>query len=277
MFLPFRLSPWRENRLPLHLYSIGSHVQQYQTRPHGYPAWQIFFTIEGSGSFSLSNQRQCSLQKNQLLIIPEGQNHEYKPIGNEDWLLAYVGFTGDLAQSFVYDCQLPLNKPITIVRTTALFNQIEQLWNSSGHPTANQLSIISVKLYEFLVTLLDKLQETEPKENVTDSHNIDKALQKAIHYMNNHYTEKISIANIANVVGYSPQHFQKLFKNSYGTTPHTYLQRIRMQQAKLWLEEDTTVPIKEIAWRLGMEPNYFNRIFKEYEQITPKQYRQQLK
>ncbi|MNO34558.1 Bifunctional transcriptional activator/DNA repair enzyme AdaA [compost metagenome] len=94
--------------------------------------------------------------------------------------------------------------------------------------------------------------------------------------MQEHFTETLQMSNIAHVVGYSVQHFMRIFREAYGITPHAYLQGLRLNQAVKWLEEHQDVLIKEIAGRLGLEPNYFIRAFKKAYGTAPGMYREKL-
>src|SRR4029077_14931858 len=42
---------------------------------------------------------------------------------------------------------------------------------------------------------------------------------------------KLSLNRLAHEVGLSPQHFARLFKATYGTTPHQYVQTLRIDAA----------------------------------------------
>src|SRR5262249_9784079 len=42
---------------------------------------------------------------------------------------------------------------------------------------------------------------------------------------------KLSLSRLAQEVGLSPQHFARLFKATYGTTPHQYVQTLRIEAA----------------------------------------------
>jgi AraC family transcriptional regulator len=62
---------------------------------------------------------------------------------------------------------------------------------------------------------------------------------------------KLSLSRLAEEVGLSPQHFARLFKSTYGTTPHQYVQRLRIEAAVEALRRDPTVPIGEVAFACG--------------------------
>jgi AraC family transcriptional regulator len=62
---------------------------------------------------------------------------------------------------------------------------------------------------------------------------------------------KLSLSRLAQEVGLSPQHFARLFKSTYGTTPHHYVQTLRIEAAVDALRRDPTVPIAQVALACG--------------------------
>ena len=56
---------------------------------------------------------------------------------------------------------------------------------------------------------------------------------------------------LAQEVGLSPHHFARLFKATYGTTPHQYVQTLRIDAAVEALRRDLSVPIADVALACG--------------------------
>lgn len=128
---------------------------------------------------------------------------------------------------------------------------------------------ISVLLYRFLLNLrvAKKSKDAKPFPPAEVPHN--EMLKKALALMNQHYTEPLLISNLARAVGYSVQHFQHLFQQEYGCTPHKYLQNLRLERAMQIIRESPALPIQDVAQNLGMEPSYLIRIFRKTYGYTP--------
>jgi AraC family transcriptional regulator len=62
---------------------------------------------------------------------------------------------------------------------------------------------------------------------------------------------RLSLNRLAQEVGLSPHHFARLFKATYGTTPHQYVQMLRIDAAVEALRQDPAVPIADVALACG--------------------------
>jgi len=84
----------------------------------------------------------------------------------------------------------------------------------------------------------------------------------------------VSLSALAELVGLSPFHFARAFKNSTGLPPRRYQIILRMDRAKTLLAT-TDLSVTEIAAQLGYDdPGYFARLFGREVGCTPRAYRQ---
>ena len=88
-----------------------------------------------------------------------------------------------------------------------------------------------------------------------------------------HYAQPLTLADIAQHVFTSPYHFARVFKDATGQSPMAYLTDVRMARAKgLLVEGDLTV--KEIAAAVGYrDAHYFSRAFRREQGVSPSDYR----
>jgi transcriptional regulator GlxA family with amidase domain len=101
----------------------------------------------------------------------------------------------------------------------------------------------------------------------------DEQIQKAQQWMEKNYENKFSIDEVAESIGISPRHFNRRFKTATGETPLAYLQRLRIENAKRFLER-TRDTVNEITWKVGYEDiNSFRRLFIKHTGLSPKNYR----
>ena len=84
----------------------------------------------------------------------------------------------------------------------------------------------------------------------------------------------IGLVDMAAVVGYSPDHFARLFRQTFRVSPYQYLLGRRIERAKTMLR-DRSVPIATVAVACGFSSqSHLNAVFKRHTGVTPGRYRQ---
>lgn len=94
-------------------------------------------------------------------------------------------------------------------------------------------------------------------------------------YMKAHFAEKITLGMLSKHFGFNPNYLIKRFFDKTGMTPIQYLQEIRLEKAKEYLEF-TDLPISEVAEMVGWTQAYFSKILKKRTGLPPSQYRDSL-
>lgn len=92
-------------------------------------------------------------------------------------------------------------------------------------------------------------------------------------YIDQHFTETLSVTEIASVFELSDDYFYKLFKKATGQTPIAYILQLRIHYAKQLLRT-TDLMISDIGYEVGFDStSYFSKTFKKLSGMTPRQYR----
>lgn len=94
-----------------------------------------------------------------------------------------------------------------------------------------------------------------------------------LEFIERHYAEEISLDALAKSAGISCSETIRCFKQTMQTTPYHYLINLRLEKAKILLEE-TTFPIGQIALQTGFsQQSYFGKCFREKMNCSPREYR----
>jgi AraC family transcriptional regulator len=84
----------------------------------------------------------------------------------------------------------------------------------------------------------------------------------------------LSLHRLAQEVGLSPHHFARLFKATYGTTPHQYVQTLRIDAAVAALRREPAAPIAEIALACGFaSQSHMTELMRRRLGVTPRMLR----
>lgn len=115
--------------------------------------------------------------------------------------------------------------------------------------------------------------KTHPTSKIVSSESI---IQNALIYINSHYTEALSLENIANYANCNAAHLSESFHKKMNLTIKQYITILRIKRAKKLLVT-TTAPISSIAYESGFSSlASFNRNFLEQENLSPTSYRKNL-
>ncbi len=125
--------------------------------------------------------------------------------------------------------------------------------------------------------LLQILKSVEEKKRGTVKkpapavHNL--LVKKAVDYIESHYSEKLSLKEIAEKLYVTPNYLSDLFKRHTGKNISVYITDVRLEKAKEYL----TIPecnVASISERVGIgNSRYFSNIFKKKYGMTPSEYR----
>lgn len=104
-----------------------------------------------------------------------------------------------------------------------------------------------------------------------------KVVELAKKYINEHFTEPLTLEKVAEVVFVSPSYLSRLFSNEVGMGFMEYVTQLRLEKAKQLLGEKDA-KVFEVGEKVGYDnPQYFSRIFKKYTGISPTEYKDGLK
>jgi AraC-like DNA-binding protein len=86
--------------------------------------------------------------------------------------------------------------------------------------------------------------------------------------IDNFFYKSIDLDTMAKEANFSKFHFIRLFKRTYGKTPHQYLIHVRIAKAKLFLK--SSAPVSTICFWVGFDSiSSFTGLFKKATGFTP--------
>lgn len=135
----------------------------------------------------------------------------------------------------------------------------------------NQLEGWKTLLYAaflHLIVLLSRAYDASPEHN-----DMVLNIARPITYIGKHFTESISVVDLARMANMSVRHFTRIFHNVYNISPNNYIIQIRIQNSYSLLR-NSNLSISEIAFLCGFnDSTYYARQFKKLTGFTPRQYR----
>ena len=167
-----------------------------------------------------------------------------------------------------------LEFPFCITQKQEIFERVKTLYVQCIQEMKKETLGGQLKVKSFLLQMIAEaydaqiLIETKREE--------DESLQfmkKILHYLEQHYQEKIKIQQLADFIGMNPQYFCRFFKKKTGKTVITYLNEFRIEKIKEEIVE-TKKKMIDIAQENGFDNiGYFIKQFKKATGMTPLAYR----
>lgn len=222
------------------------------------------------------------LNEGDILIIPPGELHELiAPRTGERRILLFDFSLISNLRGFSNIITV-FNQPRLIKESSApdiypqlqdLFDQITEEYNSKNtlregaiYALIIQMFVLMGRKYMNTENLFPAVKQNKQKEYIEKFNMI-------FEYINNNYTDDISLEKIAGVAGFSKFHFSRLFKQFTDISFYDYLNQRRVKEAeKLLLNPNLS--ITEVAMRSGFSSiSTFNRVFKNFKECTPTEFK----
>lgn len=121
-------------------------------------------------------------------------------------------------------------------------------------------------LTNYLTVTIKQIEDEKENQNNT-------IIELCKEYINGHYSEDLSLSNLAEKFYFNQSYFSTLFKKKTSVNFSEYLKNIRLKEAEKLLA-NTNMKIYQISKKVGYnDAKYFNRIFKNEYGLSPKEFR----
>lgn len=253
--------------------SPGFHVM------HWHEDFQFIYVFSGEvylhaldKSMLISNSNGVFINKNVVHLVLASPDCHYKSFLFPKQLVSFQ--MGSPALQYVErisECEqitcVPLNNSIS--------------WHNNILRYLNELSNIEdsrAEFYEYeVLVLLSRiwLQLTKnlivPKQ--MEKNEIGHRMQQFLSYIEQHYSENITLKNIADSAGVSKSECLRCFRLSMQNTPYEYLIEYRLSKAKELLL-NTCLSIGEVTESVGFHSqSHFGKVYKQRTGYSPQKYR----
>ena len=146
--------------------------------------------------------------------------------------------------------------------------EVEKLLQSYNLPDQIQ------SIQEIRQKIVEMVMECVSTESVTDA-NARSKIQMAVGYIQEHFGENLTVNDLAEHYGMSPNYFSSMFKKEMSRSAVNYITELRINQARELLYH-SELSVVDISKKVGYEDSqYFFRVFKKYLGMTPLQYREE--
>ncbi len=240
----------------------------YKFRLRGYPFHRMTFTISGQAKI-YDNKEYHIADAGSIYYLPPKKVCEVANNLNKPWKHAYIHFIGS-------DIDTLFNKVAN--NTKNVWNvsnpgEIQSLFENIANNCLEQSEDSQVICDSYLRILLLKLNSM-----ISDSREHSNASRlnylECYNYINNNFSQIVSINDISEKCCISSIYLCRLFKKYALTSPMAYVTKLKMNKAALLLIQ-TDYSVKKISLLLNFDNQYyFSRAFKRIYGISPQNYRE---
>lgn len=258
-------------------YSTRITVQSFEFKWHYHPEFELTYIVSGSGYRIVGNSHE-HFSSGDLVLLGSNLPHTWWG-KNEDGSLSeaiVIQFSNEFIEPFLrlnegYAIKALLEsaaKGLRFVSDAALVDKLVSIGQ-----TKEMDSILS------LLSILQNLTEKSGSNLCPDAyHNViskkfETRINKVCTYIQDHYSEPISLQQVSELVFMTESNFCKFFKKATSTTFSDYVNDLRINEAchLLIYTEDN---ISKIAQDCGFESlSYFNRVFLKKKHVKPSLFR----
>ncbi|OMD22955.1 AraC family transcriptional regulator [Paenibacillus odorifer] len=224
----------------------------------------------GNGQLNLDDQ-SVILSTDKCYLLSPGISYS---TDNQELTLYYylITFTA------IYTTKLPKRysgellsgrRELIVHPFTKVIRLVEDLLMNRNNTDDVQQFKRQLKFQELLLLLFEHNYPSKHLPSPTES------VEKTITFIQEHYTESITVKQLAELAGISIWQYTPIFQQLTGKKPLEYLTDLRINHSKRFLQESTE-PLREIARLVGFSDEYyFSRRFRQKTGVTPGQYAHQ--
>ncbi|MFT8889702.1 MAG: AraC family transcriptional regulator [Ethanoligenens sp.] len=257
-----------ERGMPVYLVDAGGESDQKPMhRVDGFPAFQVIYGVSGEGRLHFDGKDRLLPAGTGFLMFPDVP-HAYEPC-EHPWETHWIAFDGESVSSLLRTLGFRRYEMLYFSETRTADRILNQILQQSRTENVQNGFAYSALVYGFLVALRG-VASYEPTEQRTSKLS---RIQPVLHYIDTHYAQPVSLAELAELIGVSEQYLCRLFSVCLGMRPFRYLMLRRMEAAKKLLTQ-TDCPVYETARLCGFgNASYFGAMFKQTENISPEVFR----
>jgi AraC family transcriptional regulator len=247
-----------------HITNAGSYwcSDAYETKRNTFGEHLFLYVKKGKMKVHYRNQEFIATE-NMFIFLDCQKPHLYAAL--EDTEFEFLHFTGNSSEDYF---ELLFNR-------NGCVYSLDNNWNIKSCMNHILTMMEKNKVDEHAASIIVQkilCELNEISNQATQS--VEEIVQKAILYIENHYSEDINLDDIAKHVQLSPYHFSRVFKKHMNASPYQYLINYRINNAKNLLY-NTNLSVKEIAFTCGFNSvSYFVTTFKKHSDLSPRRFRE---
>lgn len=251
--------------LKIEAYRFQGMLQSFPNHFHEH--YVIGYIDAGKRQLSCKNKKYI-IGPGDLIFLNPRDNHTCEPVDDHAYDYRCINIKTDIMNKVVSEIFGKENLPYFV---QPVIYQCEQIELMKDLHIAIMEEQAHFKKEETFLFLMEQLIKNNTETLLAEADHFDADIQAVCDYLNLHYSERITLNELSELVNLNKYSLLRNFTKLLGITPYRYLETIRINEAKKLLENGVG-PI-EAAMSTGFsDQSHFTNYFKEFIGLTPKQY-----
>ncbi len=259
------------------VFFIGRSLGPYKMpTAHFHEYHELYFLISGTARYFI-NGKIFTLSAGDIVFVPKGVFHQTDYQDDKKIERAVIVFNED----FLGEASIPYIQKLSEFKHSRIpkanihsfHSIIRKLELEASSHDSDFENMERLYMYQLLILIL-RYREKPRQINLNQ---IQRLVQNAAKYINENYSQELTLEIMAKKYSINAEHFSRTFKKTTGVGFCEYLNIARITAAQDLLAT-TTMQISDIATKCGYSDSaYFIQVFKKIHGMTPKKYSMQFR
>lgn len=249
----------------------------YRVYDHWHLSLEITLFLNGIYHYKIGNKK-ITTHPGDILVINPGTVHSCHTDSGDDGEAVNIIFPYEFLQNNCKDyntlrfCLDSIGHPKEYAELASILREMYTIVKQRKDIPHHHLLLNSC-IYRVIFLLVNYFSKSTLPSHSVESQRHALKCERIVTYLDENYSEPITLEAVAEHFGLSREHFARMFKNMMGTTFKKYLTSLRMYYAYEQLTT-TDLNIIDIAMDQGFpDSKAFINCFKELYGMTPLKYR----
>ncbi|MFX3634059.1 MAG: AraC family transcriptional regulator [Candidatus Pristimantibacillus sp.] len=254
--------------LPLYVNIIGHWDNQEPIdRPEGFPDFQWLQVTSGEGELFIGDTRYTVKAGQGFCLFPDVP-HSYYAI-REPWDTYFISLNGSLSKELFRQAGITESGVYSTADSEIINSHLRNMYAITQSDRSFLGLEISKLVYMFMLDLI--------KVIMVSSNSVEQSYSKlhpVIQHIEANADRVITIQDLSDCIGVTPQYLCLLFKKAMRMRPMEYVNRERVNRSKEIMFHKSEFKMHEIASMVGFDSaSYFSSVFRKLEGVSPEQFK----
>lgn len=259
-------SVFYDQDLEIEAYRLSGVVQKFPN--HFHPYYVIGF-MEGGRRHLWCKNQEYDLTAGDVVLFNPRDNHFCAPVNGEALDYRAINVKPEIMRRAAQEIMSTDYTPYftrTVIYHSDMIQSLREMYNAIVQRAPK------LAKEEALFFLLEQLlQEYARPFEEADVSRPDARIQKLCGYMEAHFARNITLDDLLQMSNFGKSYLLRCFTKQVGVSPYRYLQTVRVNRAKKFLEQGFA-PVDAAGMAGFTDQSHFTNFFKQFIGLTPRQY-----